>query len=135
MPSVFGFHSAVKPLFMILTLDPYWGSIGESTTLSFVTTTTTSTPAAPAPAPAVPAPAPTPAGTDPCVTTSGACSWLISLDSCSASDSACMCSVFTSASASEISACVSCEQSVNATFAQEISQAGQECASSAPAAT
>jgi hypothetical protein len=77
--------------------------------------------------------------TDPCFnTTSAACSWLQALDSCSTSDTTCFCLVINSASASEISACASCEQSVNATLAQEISESGTECASylaTAPAPT
>lgn len=69
--------------------------------------------------------------TDPCL--SGACSWMYGLDSCSESDDTCFCEVVLAAGPSNISACASCEQSSNATFAQEISSAYQECEGSNPA--
>src|SRR5271155_2075569 len=69
---------------------------------------------------------------EPCATP---CSWLDPISSCSSSDTACICSVFTSASALQISACVSCEQLVNATVAQAIAELDQECTSLAPAPT
>ena len=94
------------------------------------TASTTSTASSVGPAPV---PAQAPAGTaDPCLLTS--CSWLSGTVSCSVGDTACICAVFTSAGAFNVSACVSCEQSVNATSAQEIAAVVQDCAtSSSPA--
>ena len=84
------------------------------------------------PAPA-PAPSPAPTSADPCRTTSGPCNWLNAVDSCSDTDNACFWAVFDSVSSSDISACVSCEQSVNSTVANAIVPVEQECASAAPA--
>lgn len=77
-------------------------------------------PVSPAPPPVSPGP-----GGDPCLTTS--CSWLSGLGACSTTDTTCICGVIIAAGSSEVSACVSCESAVNATFAQEISGAYQEC--------
>jgi hypothetical protein len=63
--------------------------------------------------------------TDPCL--SGACSWMYGLDSCSDSDDTCFCEVVLAAGPSNVSACASCEQSSNATYAQQISSSYQEC--------
>jgi hypothetical protein len=75
-----------------------------------------------------PGPSPTPTNAvDPCFASS--CNWLQGIDSCADGDVVCVCNVINSAGSAAVSACITCEKSVNATFAQEISAVAQSCPS------
>ena len=64
---------------------------------------------------------------DPCLTNAGPCSWLFPILECVETDTACICRVVTSGSLTQSNACITCEQSYNATFAAEIVVAEQQC--------
>jgi hypothetical protein len=69
---------------------------------------------------------------DECLTSTGACSWLLGIENCSENDVvSCGCNLFNSASFAQIQDCITCEQGVNVTFANEISTLQTDCQSRA----
>ena len=90
----------------------------------------TSTTGGKAPASATGASTPAPTSEPTCFANS--CGWLDNLDSCAGNDTACACQVLDSAASSVVSACQSCLNTFNETYASDVAGAIQACETVSP---